>query len=108
MQVAHNPGGVGRRSWLVSVMGAEGIEQKRKERVHASDCRALGYQAGSEPAAFESIEQRTAARDHMNRHVPRSALAAHSGGRLVISDKNHDEIAIGPVPECVSLSAICG
>src|SRR5215472_16497980 len=80
-------------------MGAEGIQQKRQERVHASDCRTLGYQAGSETAAFESIEQRTAARDHMNRHVPRSALAAHSGGRLVISDENHDEIATGPLPE---------
>src|SRR5581483_1534490 len=87
---------------LIDLWIAEGIHQDRHQCMHVAKRRALGRKAGPEAVRSKPREHLAALcfwRDDMDWYVPRRALSGHERRRLMIPDQNHDEVAVGVLPQ---------
>jgi hypothetical protein len=74
------------RARVVLVAVAERLKHYGQKRLHLPERGPYGVDTAMKTVGDEPIEQLPAARDHMNRHVPRRTFATHRGRWLMIAN----------------------
>src|SRR6185437_14289304 len=72
----------------------ERVEENLSHRVHSSDRTRGRCGTCDKTLTLERFDDLRRAGDHVYRHIPRGALAADIGGRLVIANEDEHEILI--------------